>query len=356
MDIGRIDQNLAVATTLEEKDLQFYSVRQEPFRLYGLYNPLTEPVFCRLPRSVAEAASEAVAILQTNTAGGRVRFATDSPYVAIKAVMPSVCRMPHMTLCGSSGFDLYENRGNGSVFSGIFKPPADMEDGYETILYFNDGRMRDLTINFPLYNDVSELYVGIREGASLTAGGEYRYPKPVLYYGSSITQGACASRPGNCYEAIISRRYDCDYLNFGFSGNAKGEPAMIEYLAGLDFSVFVLDYDHNAPTPEHLQNTHRQAYEIIRATKPEVPIILVSKPDFDPDSEKDIERRGIIYSTYQTAVWNGDTHVSFLDGSSLFQGEGHDDCTVDKTHPNDLGFYRMADRIGAEVKRLLDRS
>lgn len=353
MDIGRIDRNLAVATALEEKDIVFHSVRQEPFRIYGLYSPRTEPVFCRLPQTVAEATSPNVAALHTNTAGGRVRFSTDSPYVAIKTVMPSVCRFPHMPLCGTSGFDLYEERDTGSVYAGTFKPPVEMTDGYESILYRKDAGKRDFTINFPLYNDISELYIGVKEGAALAAAGEYRFQKPVLYYGSSITQGGCASRPGNSYEAILSRRFGCDYLNFGFSGSAKGEPALIEYLAGLEFGIFVCDYDHNAPTPDHLQNTHRQLYETIRAAKPEVPVILVSKPDFDPDSETDIERRGIVYATYQAAVWNGDKNIAFVDGASLFAGEGHDGCTVDGVHPNDLGFYRMADRIGLEVGQML---
>ena len=81
---------------------------------------------------------------------------------------------------------------------------------------------------------------------------EYRIKKPVVYYGSSITQGGCASKPGSSYESILSRRFDCDYINLGFSGTAKGEDEIVDYIKGLEMSVFVMDYDHNAPTTEHL--------------------------------------------------------------------------------------------------------
>ena len=200
---------------------------------------------------------------------------------------------------------------------------------------------------------MSALYVGLEASAQLSPGSAYRHKKPVLYYGSSITQGGCASRPGNSYQAIISRRYDCDFLNFGFSGNARGEETFMEYLAQLDYSIFVLDYDHNAPSAGHLEATHRRAYDIIRRHQPNKPVILISKPDFLFHRPEDRARRSIIYSTYLEAVRAGDQNVFFLDGYSLFGGEGRDGCTVDGCHPNDLGFYRMADVIGALVGRLL---
>lgn len=109
---------------------------------------------------------------------------------------------------------------------------------------------------------------------------KYAVKKPVVYYGSSITQGACASRPGNCYESILSRRLDCDYINLGFSGSAKGEDAIVDYIIGLDMSVFVMDYDYNAPTPEHLEKTHSKMFKAIRAEHPTLPIIIMPRPKF----------------------------------------------------------------------------
>ena len=181
---------------------------------------------------------------------------------------------------------------------------------------------------------------------------QYALEKPVLYYGSSITQGGCASRPGNAYQAMISRRLDADFINLGFSGNAKAETVMCEYLASLDASVFVCEYDHNAPNADHLAKTHRPLYETYRAAHPDVPIVFVTKPDFHPGTE-DERRRRIVIDTYEYALSVGDRKVSFVDGAHLFDGPFADSCTVDGCHPNDLGFFRMAQKIGDAVEAAL---
>ena len=162
---------------------------------------------------------------------------------------------------------------------------------------------------------------------------------------------------------MISRALDCDHINLGFSGNAKGEKAMAEYLAGLDMSVFVCDYDHNATNAAYLAATYEPLYDTFRASHPDTPYIMVSLPDVDrkellpavgtiaPEAGL---RRQIIYAAYNRAVKLGDKHVSFIDGRTLFAGLQRGDCTVDGTHPNDLGFFRMAQVIGAEVKHWLE--
>jgi len=352
-DITKIDQNLKVETSFTESDLAFFDVRKEPFRVYGLYNYKNEPEFKRIPEAIAESTSENVKSLNFQTAGGRVRFKTTSRYVAIKTIMRSIDMIPHMTLAGRAGFDLYVNHNGKSIYYRTFLPPVNMKSGYESILYFPDNTERDLTINFPLYNDVCDLYIGLQESAGLTPGNPYRFQNPVLYYGSSITQGGCASRPGNSYEAIISRMLDCDYINMGFSGSALGEESIVNYMADLQMSVFVCDYDHNAPNATHLANTHEKLYQKVREKNSTLPIILISKPDFDSDRSCNIQRRNVIYQTYLNAINAGDKNVYFIDGESLFGNEGRDSCTVDGCHPNDLGFMRMAEKIGYVIKQVI---
>ena len=354
--IDEIDSNLKVQTTLTETDIKFYDARLEPFKIYGLYNYRSESVFKRLPDSVGDATNEGVRGLGLNTAGGRVRFSTNSKYVAIKVVMPFVTVFPHMTLAGTSGFDLYIDEGSGSNYYRTFMPPVGMTDGYESILYFPSEKERNITINFPLYNNVDALYIGIQNSAAVGSGAGYIYEKPVLYYGSSITQGGCASRPGNSYQAIISRSLSCDYINLGFSGSARGEDAIVEYMSELDISVFVCDYDHNAPDADYLAATHEKLYKKFRSKSSKLPIILVSKPDFDTDMSLNIIRRDIIYSTYINAVKGGDDNVYFIDGQRLFKDENRDCCTVDGCHPNDAGFVRMAEVIGYAVRQALQKS
>lgn len=142
---------------------------------------------------------------------------------------------------------------------------------------------------------------------------------------------------------------DCDYINLGFSGSARGEQLIADYIAGLDMSVFVCDYDHNTPNPKHLSNTHMKLYETVRKANPELPVIFVSKPDFENGEEESIQRRSIVFNTYMQALGKGDKNVYYIDGKSLFGSQGRDSCTVDSCHPNDLGFMRMAEIIGAAV-------
>jgi hypothetical protein len=127
-------------------------------------------------------------------------------------------------------------------------------------------------------------------------------------------------------------------------------------MADLDVSVFVMDYDHNAPSVDHLLYTHERLFKIIRNGSPQLPVILVSKPDFDNNVEDNILRRDIIYSTYLHAVKQGDKNVYFIDGQRLFKDENRDACTVDGCHPNDAGFLRMAEVIGYTVGQCLQKT
>ena len=124
-------------------------------------------------------------------------------------------------------------------------------------------------------------------------------------------------------------------------------------MASLDFSVFVSDYDHNAPNVEHLKNTHEKLYKKIRAAHPDTPVVFVGKPDCDPVNNDIANRRDVIYTTYHNAKMRGEK-VIFVDGYSLFAGELREECTVDGCHPNDLGMSRMADVIGKAVEYALN--
>jgi len=355
-DISSIDKNLKVETKFDLPDVKLYDVRQEPFDLYGFYHAKKEPAFCRLPEDVAKATNEGVAYLATNTAGGRVRFATDSQYVALKAIMPGASFMPHMPICGSTGFDIYEIKEDRTDYVGTFMPPTDIKEGYESVARFGSRRMRQLMIHFPLYAPVKDLYLGFQEDAKVEHGAPYKDIKPIVYYGSSITQGGCASKPGDAYQSMISAKRNIDHINLGFSGSARGEQVMAEYIAKLDMSIFVMDYDHNAPNVEHLQNTHWPFYRTIREKNPDLPILMISMPSMYPDIEEDTKRRAVIRGSYERALAEGDKNVAFLDGGTLFDGSfDRNACTVDRCHPTSLGFERMAYHIDAALAPWLDK-
>ena len=276
---------------MDKKDIKFYSIDHAPFKIYGVFKDNGK--YRRMPEDVAQSVSEGVYTLHTHTAGGRVRFVTDSPYIVINARMDGLGKMSHFPLTGSVGFDMYaDNR-----YVKTFAPPFDISDGYESIFEFENSKKREITINFPLYSNIINLYIGLQENALLKEAKPYKNTKPIVYYGSSITQGGCASRPGMSYQAVVSRKFKYDYVNLGFSGNAKAEDEMIEYIKNLDMSLFVYDYDHNAPSVEHLNNTHEKMFKAIREKHPLLPIIIMSRPKYYLTDEEKI-RRNIIETTY----------------------------------------------------------
>lgn len=326
-------------------DLNYTGVLEAPFRVHGVRHDGRQ--FIRLPEDVAKAANEGVATLYANTAGGRVRFVTDSEYVAIHAEMASIGKMGHFAASGSAGFDLYAD----NAYAGTFVPPYDQKDGYDGIVYFESAKPREITVNLPLYSNVTALYIGLRKDAYLGEPSPYLHKTPVVYYGSSITQGGCATRPGLSYQSILSRRLDTEYLNLGFSGSCKAEDAMIRYLCGLEMSVFVYDYDHNAPSPEYLAATHEKLYKAMRFAKPDLPIVLMSRPKFTLN-EDDRQRLRIIERTYDSARAAGDDNIYLLDGPTLMALAG-DEGTVDGCHPNDLGFFSMANALEPVLRKLV---
>ena len=348
-----IDKNMIVNTTIGDAEVVWLDVKKAPFSLHGFDAPETSPFYRRVPADVAAATSAGVDALSKESAGGRVRFSTNSPYIAIRAKYLVVGRSSHLTLVSASGFDLYIDGEFGSRFVKEFRMPYDMHDSYEQIVYLAGDNMRSFTINFPVHAVVESLEIGLKPGSALEAPTPYRDIDPVLFYGSSIVHGTAATRPGTIYPAMISREMNLDFRNIGFSGMARGEKALAEWMASLPMSVFVCDYDHNAPDAAHLEATHYALYETIRAKNPDVPYILVTRPDYwtlPIEQEAILQRRDVIMKSYLKAREAGDKNVYFIDGSELCPDN---DTTVDDCHPNDYGFKCMADRLIRELEKII---
>ena len=351
--ISEIDKNLA-ANEVAYDGMTVYRATEDPFTIYGLWEPQSD--HCqRLPAEIGnnDNVNGGVSYLYTNTAGGRIRFKTDATAITLRSVLPSLNGFNHMPLTGTSCFDLYvDGQYRGPFNPGVVTPPADGGPVVaEATLSIPGQGMREILIHFPLYNDVTDVRIALSEGAQVQETDGYAYDKPVVYYGSSITQGGCASHPGNAYQAILSRELNCDHVNLGFSGSCLGEPVMAEYIAGLDMQAFVLDYDHNAPTAEHLEQTHEAVFRRVREKQPDLPILLVTAADHCLGDRQ--RRKEVIRRTYDNARKSGDEKVYFLDGDDIYREVGLDFCTVDGCHPNDLGFYCMARAIGKQLKNML---
>lgn len=359
-DIGKVDKNLAVPSAITEDNFAFYNVRNKPFTVYGLLHGTVGEPFCRIPKKVAERVNAGVLRLYGNTAGGRVRFRTNSSCVAIRAKMPGKRLMPHMPFLGSSGFDLYVINNNMYQYMGSFIPPINRGDVFESIVKFDNSLMKEIVIHFPLYDNVDELLIGVEQDALIEKGNDYRLDKPVVFYGSSITQCGCASRPGNGYTNLISQKLDLDHVNLGFSGNAHGELEMAKYIAEQPMSLFFMDYDFNSGIPE-LEVNHEPFFLAIRERNPDLPIILATRTDVPRTTQMTEQRnyrRKVISQTFENALKRGDQNVQFVDGSTVYSqveqlGLAADSCTVDGTHPNDLGFACMANTFGKAISRMI---
>lgn len=345
MKLEKIDKNFAADAKADAA--KFYDVKEdERFSLRGLLGFQADGEFTRIPKRSLSAMPNGVKVLKDHTAGGRVYFTTDSSYIAVR-YSGKRSALPHATAILTNGFDVYEEK----QFLGSIVPPADFTDSYLRVIEFRRKKMRSIAINFPLYGEVKELFIGLEEGAVLKKS-ENTFAAKVLFYGSSITHGACSSRPGTSFVSAVCRNLNLDFYNFGFSGSAKGEPAVAEYLAGIAADIFVFGYDYNAPDAGYLAETHEQFYLLYRKKNPKTPVLFLSKPNYSPQKKDDRMRHKIIMQTYTQAKNRGE-NVYLLDGKTMYPKALQSECSVDGCHPNDLGAYFIGKKIERIFRKIL---
>lgn len=344
--IEKLDPNFQMKKA--ENGLTYQEIHDTPARIYGLYEE--NGSFSRTPPDICSSIGEAISLLNRNTSGGRVRFITNSRRLGIRARLTENCQMPHMPLSGSSSIDVFSGEGAAIRYRSTARPGEDPTRINAQADFWDSATV--VTLYLPLYNGIERLEIGVEEGAEILPPPPYKYEKPVVFYGSSITQGGCASRPANSYTAMAARELDTDFINLGYSGQAKGDLVMADYIAGLAMSALVYDYDHNAPDGAFLRQTHLPFLQRILEKQPHLPVVVMTRPD--PDfSEADYQRRDAVLATYEWAV-SQRVPVYFVDGWSMFGTSGRDCCTVDGCHPNDLGFYRMAQAVIPVLYRILN--
>ncbi|OGV58177.1 MAG: hypothetical protein A2X49_03150 [Lentisphaerae bacterium GWF2_52_8] len=361
LDIGKVDANM-VGKKMEADGLCWRSPLGKPFRLDGFYWFPKHKLFRRMPLVKLPEGVEAMAC---HTAGGQLRFRSDTKRLSIRASLLDASVMYHMAQTGSCGFDLYLGKPGEQRFRSvsIFTPGS---TEYECELMKKPiAQMREFTLNFPLYSGVDRLEIGLDEGASLQAPSPFEDIHPVVIYGTSIIQGGCASRPGHCLTNILSRRMNRPFINLGFSASGKGEPEVAEIMAQIrkpEPSLFILDYEANTPSTESYRETIPNFIRILRQKHPRTPILLVSRIRFSYEVPEDgaalqdnawrKERFELQTKIVKDLRGAGDRNLHFLDGGILL-GEDYDECTVDGIHPIDFGFQRMASAIEPVIRRLI---
>ena len=357
----------------QKKAIRFHNAFEAPFELTGFPWRGPNGELRRLPMTITEKDLEyapAAKTLAWHSAGGEVRFRTNSDRVVLRAELYYVSDMNHMTRNGSAGFAFYtDNRPGYSRFQrAVGLSPSQAKqgagpDGSATINYTlhlnSGGKSRTVAIYLPLYSGVKKMEIGLEEGSELLPPLPRAVKDPICFYGSSITQGCSASHPGNVYTTLLCRVLDAPQINLGFSSGARGEQCVAQAIAGLKLSAFVMDYDHNAQSLKQLKETHEKFYQTVRAAQPELPIIIVSGPR-DGRVKEYRDRRDVIRQTVANAIKAGDKNVYFIDGIHFYDQPGmpvipRDFTTVDNTHPTDLGFHLMYLKILPVLKKALGK-
>lgn len=345
MKISELDTNFAPLRSDETFD--WFDTAPMPLQGSGWQNDSDD--FCRLPTRVRGEVRDAIWELSRHSAGVALDFESDARALAVRWTLRSAeLAMPHMPATGVSGMDLYARDNAGWRWMANAAPTETVN---EKILASElDGAMRRYRLNWPLYNGVEKLELGIARGAALNIVRETR--KPICFYGTSIVQGGCASRPGMAYPAIIERRLDWPTINLGFSGNALCEPEVAALLAELDPQMYVLD---PMPNMEPAQVTERLGVMIgtLRVAHPTTPIVLVEQLAFPSAWQPPIAQRARENNAAMRAIFNEmrDANLQLVSGAALLGNDG--EATVDGIHPTDLGFMRMADAIAPILKELL---
>ena len=310
------------------------------------------PILRRLPLRLKPTVTDAVWSLAQHPSGARIRFRTDSTHLTIAAANPDTSTMHHMTTVGQSGFDLYVD----GAYRNSAWPDKTGQIRKEWILG-PDRRLREVTLYLPLYKAVTLQGLTLDPDCNVEPPRAFAINKPVVFYGSSITQGGCAENPGLSFTAILGRRLNVDFINLGFSGNGLGEPAVAAALAELDPSAYVLDYWGN-PSPEVFRDTLPGFVDTLRKRHPSIPILVTSPFWFpaecgSPEAHTQSERKRTIAGEFVEARRrNGDRQIYFVDGLTMLNAS-QSYGLVDGVHPNSIGFQFCADGLEPHLRRVL---
>lgn len=333
----------------------WYDIRQLGLEGQG-WTEVKAP-FDRLPAKAQAQVRPPVWGLSRDSAGLCVRFTTDSPDIACRwTLIKASLALPHMAATGVSGVDLYvSNEGKWRWLATGRPAQAGLNEA--TLVSNLPPDKRDYMLYLPLYNGVTGVEIGLKEGASLAtlpraAGKE----KPIVFYGTSITQGGCASRTGMVHTAILGRRLDRPVINLGFSGNGRMEAEVAALLAELDPAIYVIDCLPNMTAAEVTERAG-PLVATLRKAHPETPILLVEDRTYanaflvEAQRERNETSRAALRVVFDKLIADGDKNVHYLRGELLLDEDG--EGTVDGSHPTDLGFVQHADAFEKVLRPLL---
>lgn len=318
----------------------------QAFPLSGNYHRIDTAKYPGFPQAIKK--------LLTHSAGLAVSFKTNSTRIAAKWCVTDSKPGNNMTPIMNKGLDLYIKRDGVWQYAGVGRPDGTCSE--YILVQHMDQQEKECLLYLPLYDKVQSLSVGIDSGSHITAAENPFEKKKVVFYGSSITQGASASRPGMAYSARLSRELGINSINLGLSGNGKMEKGVADMVATIQADAFIMDCFAN-PSPEEITQRTGYMVRVIRAAHPRAPIILIQtgpreSGNFDSVIGQVVQQKNEnIKKEFEKLQAEGVQHLYLIRGEALL-GYDHE-ATTDGVHPNDLGFDRMLQVIKPALIQIL---
>lgn len=320
-----------------------------------------EDNYCRLPADCKDIVRPAVWKLSQHAAGINIRFESNSPEIWVKWELNGFSPKSNMTAIGASGLDLYCKVDGQWQFVNAGIPKKEKNESM--LISHMETSTKEFLINLPLYEGVKKIEIGVVQGFAISKCKDvHKEDLPIVFYGTSITQGASASRPGMAYPSIISRNLDIETINLGFSGNGRFEQSIGEVLCEFNSKLLVLDCTPNS-SPEIINTNTLDLILQFRACHSNVPILLVESiqreySHFKIGDEKIfgtreyIERQNqALMEAFEKGRELGVDQLFYLEGDDLI-GDDHEG-TVDGTHLSDLGMLRIAEVVQNKIEAIV---
>jgi hypothetical protein len=336
------------------KGITYYDATQLP--LLGKIEEASQPRWSRIPESMFQSIRQPLVYLGQNSAGMAVRFRSNSTRIAAKWTSLNNFSMNHMTDTGVKGLDLYCLEEGGWRFVRSGRPNGKTTDAY--IIENMTAKDREFMLYLPMYDGLTELLIGVDDGSYVSAPAVDlpSREKPIVFYGTSIMQGGCSSRPGMASSNIIGRRLNRETINLGFSGNGRLDLEIARFMAKADVGVYILDFVPNASVHE-IDSLMIPFFKILREAHPTVPVIFIEDPiypfsAYDTKIAKEIsDKNAMLKEKYNILKMNKVKGIYYISSKNMIGDDG--EATVDGVHFTDLGFERYTDLVLPVIKKAL---
>lgn len=336
------------------KKFTFYDLLEEPTLIFGnLPSHKPHVNFSKMPIEAQKEIKRRYGKVEhtmkrfmKSTCGNVIRIQTDAKKLVLLVELNRKRGIKKTLNSNSLGFDIYSIDDNGIYVHQRCFSPSDSNNMFQEFIQV--PKTQKMCIYLPNFSTIKKCYIGIRKGKQIESlGFSDKENVPIVFYGNSLTQGLSASRSGNSYPNIVSRKVNREIINLSTFSSCKGLKSMAECIGKIKCSAIVIDYTRDAKNSKVLEKNHERFYKIVRKYHPDIPIILLSSTMFDRRIGNNFDK--IVKETYENAIENNE-NTTFIYQKELFDEEERSYVTIDSIHYNDLGMYRLAEKISEVLK------